>query len=163
MSRSGFEGAAETYEDPLLRRALQWAEAELVDEAVRVKKAPRMPILMFLSMELTVMSADSPRVHRMYAWARLIKVYGGLRWDDLQRLRPTDVELREAGLVGRLARTKTSGVGRRVRELPLFIPKGASLAATTWVETGFYLWKELFPLGRDFFLPRPPWRPRVRH
>ena len=29
------------------------------------------------------------------------------------------------------------------------------MAATTWVETGFGLWKELFPFGRDFFLPRP--------
>ena len=42
-----------------------------------------------------------------------------------------------------------------MRELPLFIPKGASLAATTWVETGFALWKELVPVNRDFFLPRP--------
>jgi len=155
MSRSGFEGTTETYEDPFLRRALQWAEAELVDEAVRVKKAPRMPIALLLRMELTVVNTDAPRVHRVFAWARLIKVYGGLRWDDLQRLRPADVELRVAGLVGRLTRTKTSGVGRRVRELPLFIPKETCLAATAWIEVGFHLWKEIFPLGRDYFLPRP--------
>ena len=147
MSRSGFEGTPEVYEDPFLRRALQRAEAELVDEAVRVKKAPRMPVALLLSMELTVVDAEAPKVHRVFAWARLIKVFGGLRWDDLQRLRPADVELRAAGLVGRLTRTKTSGVGRRVRELPLFIPKEAHLAAPSWIEVGFGVWKEIFSDG----------------
>ena len=42
-----------------------------------------------------------------------------------------------------------------MRELPLFVPRGASVAATVWVETGFHLWKGLLPLNQDFSLPRP--------
>ena len=155
VGRTGFEGAEDLCEDGLFRRALQWAEAELADGAGQVRKAPRVPIILMLSWELLVVEAGAPLVHRVFAWARLIKVYGGLRWDDLQRLRPRDLELRSTGLVGRLTRTKTSGVGRRVRELPLFVPCEAYLATVDWISVGYHLWKELPPGDRDFFLPRP--------
>ena len=42
-----------------------------------------------------------------------------------------------------------------MRELPLFIPKEACLAAPSWIEVGYRVWKEIFPFGRDYFLPRP--------
>ena len=79
MSRSGFDRTAEVFEDPLFRRASQWAEAELADEAVRLRKAPRIPTSMLLGMELTVVSPEAPKVHRIFAWSLLLKVYGGLR------------------------------------------------------------------------------------
>lgn len=86
---------------------------------------------------------------------RLVKTYATLRWDDMQRLRLEHVALRDAGLTGRLLRTKTSGAGRRVRELPLFVPRGAWLASESWLATGYKIWAEIKPKDRDFFLPRP--------
>jgi hypothetical protein len=88
-------------------------------------------------------------------WSRLIKVYGGLRWDDRQRLRPANLELQASGLVGWLTRAKTSGVGRRVRELPLFVLKEAFISSPDWAPVGFYIWKEISPINRDYFIPRP--------
>ena len=61
----------------------------------------------------------------MIAWARLLKVFGSLRWGDLLRLRPRDVASRATGLAGRLTQTKTSGAGKKVRDLPLFVPREA--------------------------------------
>ena len=76
-------------------------------------------------MECKVLCPDAPLGMRVMAWSRLIKIYGTLRWDDLQRLRPGDSALRQAGLVGRLSQTTTSGAGKKVRDLPLFVPRHA--------------------------------------
>lgn len=83
---------------------------------------------MVVALELMVMDEDVPEALRVFGWCRLLKVYAGIRWGDLQRLRPAEVEMRESGLVGRPTRTKTSGTGKRVRELPLFVPKEAFVA-----------------------------------
>ena len=154
-SRTGHINTETLIENGLMRKALQWAEIELANEGASVRKAPRLPVLIMLSLELTVMDPRATKVHRVFAWARLLKVYGGLRWDDLQRLRPEDLDRRSAGLVGRLIRTKTSGVGRRIRELPLFVPREAFLVEPRWAEVGFDMWRAILPESRDFFLPRP--------
>jgi hypothetical protein len=91
---------------------------------------------------------------RIIAWTRLVKVYGSLRADDLQRLRPRDVVLVSSGLTGILTQTKTSGAGRKVRALPLFVPRCAYLVQERWLEIGYALWKPVGDPGRDFFLPR---------
>ena len=44
------------------------------------------------------------------------------------------------GVAAVLTRTKTSGAGKRVRELPLFVPKAAFIASPVWLETGYRLW-----------------------
>ena len=91
---------------------------------------------------------------RVMAWSRLLKVFGVMRWDDLQRLRPRDASLRASGLVGLLTQTKTSGAGKKVRDLPLFIPEDAYVLCAGWLRTGHGLWSQLGPKGRDYFLPR---------
>ncbi len=84
----------------------------------------------------------------------MLKVYGVLRWDDLQRLKPRDISLRASGLVGRLSQTKTSGAGKKVRDLPLFVPGGAYVLCADWLRTGHELWSHLGSKERDYFLPR---------
>ena len=155
MSRSGFDDVDDIISDPMLRNALQWAEAELANDMLQVRKAPRFPVVILVALELKVVDGQAPLVLRVFAWVRLLKVYGGLRWDDIQRLAPRAVELRIVGLVGRLTRTKMSGVGRKVRELPLFIPLEAYVVARGWLEGGFRLFEEIGDKSRDFFVPRP--------
>eukprot|EP00974_Lingulodinium_polyedra_P038625 3701058-Lingulodinium_polyedra.AAC.1 len=46
----------------------------------------------------------------------------------------------ERGLQGLLDRTKTSGPGRRVRWLPIFVSKLAYYAVPGWLEAGYELW-----------------------
>jgi hypothetical protein len=83
-----------------------------------------------------------------------VKIYGSLRADDLQRLRPRDAVLRDSGLTGVLSQTKTSGAGRKVRTLPLYIPKSAFLVQERWLEVGYSLWRVVGDPERDFFMPR---------
>ena len=39
----------------------------------------------------------------------MVKVYGVLRMDGMQRIKPADVEWMESGLIAKLKRTKTTG------------------------------------------------------
>ena len=91
---------------------------------------------------------------RVVAWTRLVKVFGVLRSDDMQRINPSEVDLAEGGLTARLRRTKTSGAGKKVKDLRLFVPVGAWVCAEGWLEVGYRLWREAAPWPRDHFLPR---------
>ena len=78
-----------------------------------------------------------------------------LRTDDLQRIVPDDVLYSETGLTATLRRTKTSGAGKKVRALTLFIPYFASISGEPWLQIGHSHWKGVGDPRRDHFLPRP--------
>ena len=155
LPRAGFGDTHRIMNDEFVKQAFGWAELQLDDAKVAIRKAPRLTVGVIIAMEVYVCSDGAPRALRVAAWLRLVKVYGALRWDDFRRIIPADVELRESGLVGRLTRTKTTGVGKKVRELPLFIPADASVAENDWLSTGYRLLQDIGPSGRDFMLPRP--------
>ena len=155
-ARSGL-GPGETFgRCEFFRKNVDRADVIAMTGADSVHKAPRLPIIVLGALECKVMCPLAPLGVRVVAWARLLKVYGTMRWDDLQRLRPRDVHLRGGGLVGRLSQTKTSGAGKKVRDLPLYIPKHAFVLQEEWLETGHALWSlpVMGPVYRDYFLPR---------
>ena len=155
MPRTGHLMAQTLLNDESFKRTMQWAETELDKAVIKTKKAPRILVVVIASMELYVSEAGHPRVLRMVAWTRLLKVYGSMRGDDAQRLRPADLQLRESGLVGRLTRTKTTGAGRRVRELPLYIPADAYIVNDKWLFDGKKLMDEFSKDQQDYLVPRP--------
>ena len=59
----------------------------LAESKEDVKKAP---VCVVVSLETAVVQEENPKVLRIVAWMRLLKVYGVLRADDLQRI-PDDV------------------------------------------------------------------------
>jgi hypothetical protein len=140
--------------DEFFRKNIDRAIVLAQTGAEAVRKAPRFLVIMLGALECQVMCQGAPLGTRVISWTRLLKVYGTMRWDDLLRLRPRDVDLRAAGLSGRLSQTKTSGAGKKVRDLPLFIPREAYVLQEAWLETGHALWANLLPQGRDYFLPR---------
>ena len=154
-ARSGFEADLRYGGHPLFRKNVERAAAVLGCEAPGKRQAPRLPLVVIAALECHVVAVDSTLASRVLGWCRLLKTYGVLRQDDLQRLRPVEVTLGEGGLSGRLLQTKTSGAGKKVRELPLHVPRDCYLIEPRWLETGFELWESLGPHGRDFFLPRP--------
>jgi hypothetical protein len=153
-ARTGYEGDMKFGQDELFVKNVERATVVVGSEAVAVLKAPRLPIIVLASLECYVMDVAKPSGLRVVAWSRLIKVYSVLRWDDLQRLRPRDLSHRSSGLVGRLTQTKTTGVGKKVRDLPLVVPKEAYIVEPKWIETGFALWEAIGDLERDYFIPR---------
>jgi hypothetical protein len=153
-ARTGFGDDLKYGHDELFIKNIERATVVLGSEAVAVLKAPRLPLIVLASLELYVMDVAKPVGLRVVAWSRLIKVYSVLRWDDLQRLRPRDLAHRASGLVGRLTQTKTTGVGKKVRDLPLVVPKEAFIVEPQWIETGYTLWEAIGDLERDYFIPR---------
>ena len=56
----------------------------------------------------------------------------------------------DAGLTGRMMRTKCSGTGKEVRELLLFVPHALGLVRRDWLRMGY----KPASFARDYFLPR---------
>ena len=153
-SRSGHPASECFGRHLMLKLCIERAVVVLGAESEVARKAPRIPLVILAALENKVVSGDLLVGVRIVAWTRLVKVYGSLRADDLQRLRPRDAVLASSGLTGILTQTKTSGAGRKVRALPLFVPRCAYLVQEQWLETGYALWKPVGDPGRDFFLPR---------
>jgi hypothetical protein len=153
-ARSGLPAEDRFGKDEFFLRNVERAQVVLGSGAALVTKAPRFPMIVVAAMEAFLVDDTQPLGLRLMAFARLVKVFAVLRWDDVQRIRPRDFMLRSAGLTGRLTQTKTSGAGKKARELPLFIPAGAFIVRRDWQEVGYGLWSQLDNDDRDFFLPR---------
>ena len=87
---------------------------------------------------------------RIWAWAKLVKVWASLRWSDLQAIIPAELSLVE----GRLTTVQTSGPSRRVKELPVAISEHAYFFRSTWLRVGFDLLRTHANYKRDYLLPR---------
>ena len=131
--RSGLPEADHLCKSSLLVRSFEQAEADMQAAGTDRRKAPRLPAVVVAALELLVCDWGAAPAARVVAWARLLKVYGALRADDLQRLAPEDVSLREQGLTGVLRRITTTGAGKKVRTRPVFIPAGRGLVSEDWL------------------------------
>ena len=103
---------------------LAWAAkdkiTEILSEGARlIKRAPRYRVFMLMLLEALVIDVGHATGWRIWAWAKLVKVWASLRWSDLQAIIPAELSLVEGRLTTVLRRTKTSGPSRRVKELPV--------------------------------------------
>ena len=103
---------------------------------------------------VAVLDDTEPTGLRVYAWAKLVKVWASLRWSDLQAIRPGELKLVEGRLVTTLRRTKTSGPNRRIKEMPLCVSEAAFFENPAWLKIGFELLQWLATFGRDYLLPK---------
>lgn len=107
------------------------------------------------ALELVVRDEQRPLYNRAFAWYRLFRHWGALRWDDTQALPPGKLERRSRGVFGLLERTKTSGPGTSLTVLPVFVSEDAYIRRP-WLDVGLLLWTEgPLEFERDFFLPLP--------
>ena len=138
---------------------LAWAAkdkiTEILSEGARlIKRAPRYPVYLLARLEHLVVDPGQAIGWRVWAWAKLVKVWGSLRWSDLQAIIPGELSLVEGRLVTTLRRTKTSGPNRRVRELPVAISEYAFFVKSGWLQEGFTLLKQHASYKRDYLMPR---------
>ena len=121
----------------------------------KTKQAPPLLLRQIIALEGVVCALERKAYERGFAWFRLFRHWSGMRWDDSQGLKPDSLEIRARGVVGTLERTKTSGPGKKIILLPVFVSTDAYLVLP-WLLVGLALWKEE-PLNfdRDFFLPLP--------
>eukprot|EP00973_Karenia_brevis_P034442 4751014-Karenia_brevis.AAC.1 len=89
-------------------------------------------------------------------WMKLLRIWAGLRADHVQGIMPKLMRMTATGLVVQLDRTKTSGPGRKIRWMTVYVSLGAYLTDPTWLKTGFDLWQsEPFCFERDYLVMLP--------
>ena len=106
------------------------------------RTAPAFTVAMALSAELGVCREDGPIVFRVLCFVMLLMIWCSLRTDDVLWIDRSRANLSELGFRGVLLRTKTSGAGRKVKELPIFVSRVVSLSGRDWLRTGMELYEE---------------------
>lgn len=118
------------------------------------RRAPRYPVVMLEAMENIVLKTDAVLGLRMVAWMKLVKVWGALRFDDLQKIKPEGLSMLSGRMTTTLRITKTSGPGKRMQELPVCISEHAYIWDASWLKTGFDLLKSEADFERDYLMPQ---------
>ena len=137
------------------------AMARSITEELQSRVAPRRPaklytVAMLIALEVSVLDAASSLFARVISWVILLQHWMALRADDVQWLDPGRMTLTASGLAGVLRRTKTTGPGRRAREVPVYVCREVSLSGNDWLQAGFNLFhrQEVF-WERTYFIPFP--------
>ena len=124
-------------------------------EGAQTHRAPRLPLGFLVALEREVVDGQGPDYYKAYAWWQLMAAWASLRFDDHRGLAPSGISLRDGRFFGALARSKTTGPGKKVLTLPVVVSRVAYLAYPDWLATGWRLWVRLAPHVRDYLLARP--------
>ena len=152
----GVEASEQLGHSRVLCNLVSQATQDLEVDAAPKKQAPLVPLSMVCALELLVCDPSAKPFARAFAFYKLVKLWTACRFDDLCGLNPASLELREDGLIGLLERAKTSGPGKRVRHLPIFVSAKASFMASEWLVQGWKIWSAgAFSFCRDYFLALP--------
>ena len=121
----------------------------------QTRKAPQFSISIIISLELFVVSLR-PVFQRFWAFCKLLKVWLTLRFDDLQGLSSKRLVWGKYCMAGFLGKTKTTGPGKKVLEIPVFLNRQAILSGYDWILEGKkILESQAFSFERDYFAPMP--------
>ena len=145
---------------PAVKNVLEEIAVRLEGSAPRfARKAWHLPVAVVKAMEAAVLDPELTRFVRGYAWFRLVKLWAGLRFSDTKGLPYNSMKMEDHGLSGVLAVTKTTGPGKKVALLKMFISREAWLIDGRWLEEGWAIWEAMSAekgyKDRDFFLPMP--------
>ncbi len=120
------------------------------------RTAPVFTVAMVIAAELGVCREDGTVVFRLLCFVMLLMVWCSMRTDDTLWIDRSRLTLSELGLRGVLLRTKTSGAGRKVKELPIFVSRLVSLSGQDWMREGMELYEnEAKRFPGVLFLCRP--------
>ena len=122
--------------------------------------ARRWPVVIPMGLEFVVITEEAPVYKRIFAWYKLVKLWGALRWDDTLGCPPASFRWIETqGLEGEIVRSKTSGDGKRAESQKFFISVHSYLVNEGWLKKGLRLfWKAGSEADldlRDFMMPKP--------
>lgn len=145
---------------PGVKNALEEVNMTLAEGAPGfTKKAWHIPVKLIMEMEQIVLESTKKDFIRGYAWYRLIKLWSGMRFADTQGLINSSLTWEAFGVTGVLGRTKTTGPGKKIQLLRIWISKDCWIHDETWLSTGYELWKRMSEEAgmenRDFMLPCP--------
>ena len=87
-----------------------------------------------LGFEQVVTDPRRTLCQRAFAWYRLERHWASLRWYDTRGINPASLERRAGGVFAALEKSKTSGPGRKVKVLPVYVSDRA------WDKAGLDSW-----------------------
>ena len=149
---AGYGGADNPIENPLLVKAIERLTVHVGSNALVVFQAVRFPIVVLAALELMVTSVCYPKMLRIQAGSLLFRAWGTLRLDDLQRMRRRTIRLVGSMVQTDLLSTKTSGPGKRVKQLPVAISLEGDLLGLHWLVTFLDLIQTHLPRDTDYLL-----------
>ena len=123
---------------PALKNCVEELAVVLATNVRPSKQAERWPALLVIGLELVV-TGHLARYARAFAWFLLVMLWTGMRWSDTKGLPSHKLLLTSWGLTGVLDRTKTTGAGKKVEQMMIYVSKDAWLRNETWLEEGFRL------------------------
>ena len=146
--------------DLSLKNALEEINLRLETTELKDRKqAMLIPAKMVEAWEEIIMDEASPRFVRGYAWYKLVKLWGAMRYSDTTGVRMQSAEMDRVCWSADLSRTKTTGPGKKVRIVKVFVSKHAYLRHHDWLATGWKIWKDMAweanLENRDFMLTIP--------
>ena len=134
---AGFEPERCISDDPLLSLIVKGLLKRLEDTTPPRKRAPRFLSCFIPALERIVMDRSQEDSLRLGAWAKLLKVWASFRFDDLAHVRVNMTKVYDGKMSGLLKRTKTTGAGKRVKELPFHISSKAWVVKKDWLLEGW--------------------------
>jgi len=150
---AGLEQSRGMSSDPLVGLVVRDLLRKLESGAPPRKRAPRMITCFLPALEEIVMDAAQSHCMRAGAWMKLVKVWASLRFDDMAHMRTEMVTAYEGKFAGLMKRTKTTGAGKRVKELPFFISEEAWVAHPNWMEEGLRSLRHALGDGFELVVP----------
>ena len=136
----------------LWKQAVKSRQTELEVGRTETKRAPPISAAMVVALEVLACEEDRPTYLRGMAWVVLLCVWACMRIDDLAGLVPKRLTLSGRGLKGILVRTKTTGSGKNVKEVPFYVARKISISGYDWLKVGHDIWMDFGCLDRDYFV-----------
>lgn len=125
---------------------------KLETKAQPIKRAPRWMTMMIGPMEEMVVWREQPKGRRIAAWMKLVKMWAALRFSDAANMQVKTPKYYDGKMTADLHKAKTTGAGKRVQELPVYVGEDAYFVQKKWLEVGLDLikttWREE---GHDVF------------
>ena len=154
-----FEKTAGTPEDEMLMNqqfpqlVMKELTRKLEMKAPPVRRAPRWLGCFIAPMETLVVDSAVSFDVRVCAWFKLIKMWASMRFDDAAHLKTSEIRFYDGQLIRMMHQSKTTGAGKRVRELPIYIAKEAYVVHEDWLAVGFDFVKLQMPRDRTYVFP----------
>ena len=133
LEKCGGVGAQAISRNAMVLKVTDAATVILAEGKSPAWQAPRFPSVLIASMELYWQDTAHDDYLRLVAGSHLFRAWGTLRLNDIQNISARALKRLGQLIVGTLMITKTSGPGKRNRELPLSVDLNLSLIGLSWL------------------------------
>ena len=148
----GFAGDQNPALSPIVVKSVEKLTTELGQFRSPILQAARYPVAVLAALELYICNTSHPPFKRLHSGYMLLKSWGTLRFDDAQRIRRETLRKIGKFVQTDLLSSKTSGPGKRVRQLPVAVSTEAQLLDLDWLDVFLKLLTKHLPNKSEFLM-----------